>query len=126
MNKAILGIGSNYPDAYIRVEECCKRINDMVEFATFSSIYQTEAVGLKPAPPYHNCVALIETSISYDKLKALFKDMEIKTGRNAKDKEQGLVIIDIDIVTWNNEVLRPADMERSYMKIGLKELGINS
>lgn len=126
MNKAILGIGSNYPDAYIRVEECCKRIKDMVEFAAFSSIYQTEAVGVKPAPPYHNCVALVDTSISYDKLKALFKDMEIKAGRNAKDKEQGLVIIDIDIVTWNNEVLKPADMERSYMKIGLEELDINS
>lgn len=126
MNKAILGIGSNYPDAYIRVEECCKRINDMVEFATFSSIYQTEAVGVKPAPPYHNCIALIESSISYDKLKTLFKDMELKAGRNPQDKEKGLVVIDIDIVTWNNDVIKPTDMERSYMKIGLEELGINS
>lgn len=126
MNKAILGIGSNYPDSFNRVEQCCKEISFMVNKATFSSIYQTEAVCSKPAPSYHNCVALIETEIPYNDLKALFKEMEYKAGRNPQDKEKGLVVIDIDIVVWNDEILKPKDMEHSYMKIGLKELEFNS
>ena len=126
MNKIIVGIGSNTVDAKARVEECCRNISEISSEAIFSSIYETEAVGSLPQPNYHNCVGVIRTSTSFEELKHMFKDMERIAGRLPEHKTEGKVIIDIDIVVWNNEIIRPTDLTRSYMTIGMEELGISA
>lgn len=126
MNKAIIGIGSNTTDAKARVEECCRNISEISSEAIFSSIYETEAVGSLPQPNYHNCVGVLRTSQPFEELKQKFKDMEREAGRLPEHKTEGKVIIDIDIVVWNNEVIKPTDLTRTYMTIGMEELGITA
>lgn len=126
MNKTIIGIGSNTTDAKARVEECCRNISEISSEAIFSSIYETEAVGSLPQPNYHNCVGVIRTTTSFDELKQKFKDMEREAGRLPEHKAEGKVIIDIDVVVWNSEIIRPTDLARSYMTIGMEELGITA
>ena len=36
-------------------------------------------------------------------------------GRQPSHKAEGIVIIDIDLIQWNNEVLKPDDFKRDYM-----------
>jgi 2-amino-4-hydroxy-6-hydroxymethyldihydropteridine diphosphokinase len=43
-------------------------------------------------------------------------------GRCAEDKEQGIVRLDIDILVYDHEILKPADLERDYVQEGLKAL----
>lgn len=125
MNKAIIGIGSNVVDAKARVEECCRQLSEIAKESIFSSIYETEAVGTLPQPNYHNSVGVIHTLQSFDELKNKFKEMERKAGRLPEHKTEGKVIIDIDIVVWNNEVIKPTDLTRTYMTIGMEELNIS-
>lgn len=122
MNRAIIGIGSNIESAYSMVSECCKELEGVLHSARFSAIYKTKAVGSIPQPDYHNCVAIVESEESFEILKLRFKDMERKAGRSPQDKLEGKVIIDIDIVVWNGDVIKPADLTRSYMTIGLEQL----
>lgn len=126
MNKAIVGIGSNVVDARVRVEQCCKLLTSMVEEAKFSFVYETEAVGTLPQPNYHNCVGVISTTRPFEEMKQALKDMEREAGRLPEHKAEGKVIIDIDIVVWNNEVIKPTDLTRTYMTIGMEELGITA
>jgi 2-amino-4-hydroxy-6-hydroxymethyldihydropteridine diphosphokinase len=126
MNKAIIGIGSNTIDACVRVEQCCKLLTSMVEEAKFSSVYETEAVGSLPQPNYHNCVGVISTPRPFEDMKQALKDMEREAGRLPEHKAEGKVIIDIDIVVWNQEVIKPTDLARTYMTIGMEELGITA
>lgn len=126
MNKVIVGIGSNTVDAKARVEECCKFLSEIATESRFSSVYETEAVGTLPQPNYHNCVGVLCTSQPFEELKQKFKDMEREAGRLSEHKREGKVIIDIDIVVWNNEIIRPTDLARSYMTIGMEELGISA
>ena len=126
MNKAIVGIGSNTVDAKARVEECCRNLSKISSEAKFSSIYETEAVGSLPQPNYHNCVGVLRTSQPFEELKQKFKEMERKAGRLPEHKAEGKVIIDIDVVVWNSEIIRPTDLARSYMTIGMEELGISA
>ena len=126
MNKAIVGIGSNTTDAKARVEECCRNISEISSEAKFSSIYETEAVGSLPQPNYHNCVGVLRTSQPFEELKQKFKEMEREAGRLPEHKSEGKVIIDIDIVVWNNKVIKPTDLIRTYMTIGMEELGISA
>ena len=126
MNKAIIGIGSNTTDAKARVEECCRQLSYVATESRFSSIYETEAVGTIPQPNYHNCVGVLRTSQPFEELKQKFKEMEREAGRLPEHKTEGKVIIDIDIVVWNNEVIKPTDLTRTYMTIGMEELGITA
>ena len=52
--------------------------------------------------------------------------MEREVGRLPEHKAEGKVIIDIDIVVWNNEVIKPTDLTRTYMTIGMEELGVTA
>ena len=126
MNKAIVGIGSNIVDAKERVEECCRLLSEISIESRFSSVYETEAVGTIPQPTYHNCVGVLQTSQSFEELKQKFKEIEREAGRLPEHKAEGKVIIDIDIVVWNNEVIKPTDLTRSYMTIGMDELNISA
>ena len=126
MNKVIVGLGSNTVDAKARVEECCKLLSEIATESRFSSVYETEAVGSLPQPNYHNCVGVLCTSQPFEELKQKFKEMECEAGRLPEHKTEGKVIIDIDIVVWNNEVIKPTDLTRTYMTIGMEELGITA
>jgi len=44
------------------------------------------------------------------------KQTERAVGRSPKDKYLGKVIIDIDLIQYGNEILRPGDFERNYVQ----------
>ena len=43
-------------------------------------------------------------------------------GRLPTHKKEGKIIIDIDLLQWNGEILKPDDFKRDYMKQLLKEI----
>ena len=43
-------------------------------------------------------------------------------GRLPSHKEEGIIIIDIDLMQWNNEILKPEDFERHYIQPLLREM----
>lgn len=122
MNRAVIGIGSNLPDSEKIVLECCKKIREIVEESEFSSCYETVPVSTIPQPNYHNCVGVVETPKEYEAIRAVFKAMEVEAGRTKSDKQRGVVVLDIDIVKWNDEVVSPRDFLQDYVQIGLRQL----
>ena len=122
MNRAVIGIGSNLPDSEKIVLECCKKIREIVEDSEFSTCYETVPVSTIPQPNYHNCVGIITTPKAFDEIRAIFKSMEAEAGRTKSDKQRGVVILDIDIVKWNDEVVSPRDFLQEYVHIGLRQL----
>lgn len=75
-----------------------------------------------PQPPYLNCVCYIKTTLSYSELNEKLKLFEQQAGRTPADKAKGRVPLDVDIVVWDSEVVRPADWESGYFQHGLAEL----
>lgn len=122
MNRAVIGIGSNLPDSENIVLECCKKIREIVENSEFSTCYETVPVSTIPQPNYHNCVGIIATLKEFDDIRAIFKTMEAEAGRTKSDKQRGVVILDIDIVKWNDDVISPRDYLQDYVQIGLRQL----
>ena len=122
MTRAVIGIGSNLPDSEKIVLECCKKIREIVEDSEFSTCYETVPVSTIPQPNYHNCVGIITTPKAFDEIRAIFKSMEAEAGRTKSDKQRGVVILDIDIVKWNDEVVSPRDFLQDYVQIGLRQL----
>ncbi|MCD8288185.1 MAG: 2-amino-4-hydroxy-6-hydroxymethyldihydropteridine diphosphokinase [Porphyromonadaceae bacterium] len=125
LRQAIISIGSNVPDKEARVSTACTELKSHFPSFTVSSLYTIPAVGkCIGQPDYCNAVARFLTAEEYDSVKNFFKQMEIRFGRCLERGCQTLVALDIDIVVWEGQVLRPDDVTQEYMRIGLRQLGL--
>lgn len=69
-------------------------------------------------PNYLNTICMAQSDESLDRIQFLLKEMETMMGR-IKGSE---VVIDLDLVVWNGEILRPWDVSQTYYKDCLKSL----
>jgi 2-amino-4-hydroxy-6-hydroxymethyldihydropteridine diphosphokinase len=106
MNKAYLLIGGNMGDrkgflaaATIKIWEECGEITRQ------SSIYQTAAWGIEQQAPFLNQALKIETHLNADELLKTILSVEETLGRK-REVKYGPRIIDIDILLFNNEIIR--------------------
>ena len=122
MTKALLSLGANTHDKKERLSHTIEAIAQIANIKTQTPIYETPAEGSIATKPYANALVLIDTPAEYDELRATFKQWEVQAGRTPESKQQGLIPLDIDIVTWNERIIKERDMEFEYMKLGLKLL----
>jgi 2-amino-4-hydroxy-6-hydroxymethyldihydropteridine diphosphokinase len=50
------------------------------------------------------------------------KTIEKEAGREKEDKKREKVCLDIDLLVFDNRVLKPEDLKRDYILKGLEEL----
>ena len=75
-----------------------------------------------PRFPFSNQLAKFSTTLSPDSVRDLFKELERRSGRIPEDKAQGVVKLDIDLLVFDNKILKPEDMEREYIRRGMSVL----
>lgn len=123
MAKALISLGANTPDKKKRLDDAIVAIAQIAGIKAQTPIYETPAEGSTATLPYANALILIETEAEYDELRATFKQWEAQAGRTPESKAQGIIPLDVDIITWNDMVIKERDMEFNYMKKGLELLG---
>ena len=120
-NIVIIGIGSNLIDG---AELCIQRAISLIEkfgiVVKQSSIYSSKPFARPDSILlYHNSVIEVLTDLAYDDFLRRTKDIEYILGRYHHSDS---VAIDIDIVYWNMELLRPNEIKRDYFLIGYQQL----
>ena len=90
----------------------------------FSKEMVTEAIGSGFLSPFHNQVASFTTSLSAEEVRTILKGIEQSQGRLPEDKVQGVVKLDIDLLMYDEQVLKPKDMEREFVKEGMQSLDL--
>lgn len=88
----------------------------------FGEMMETEAIGSGFHSPFSNQLAKFSTTLSPDSVHDLFKELERQSGRVPEDKVLGVVKLDIDLLVFDNEVLKPEDMKREYIRKGMSVL----
>lgn len=121
MNTLTLSIGSNSRDREWQMKHGIEWLKHTLSNARVSSVYNTLAVNGRDAD-YLNAVISASTQLSLDDVTALMKQYEGVCGRTPASKLRGVIPIDIDIVLWNGEVIRPADFAQQYFQRGWQEL----
>ncbi len=122
-NKAIISIGSN-SDRSKNIKLTIEMIKKSYPEALFSTPDITDPIDLpEGTKPFLNLVGLLQTELSQTKFVEELKKIEKKVGRDKDDEEEGIIAIDIDLLEWNDEVLKPHDLMRPYVVEGLEELG---
>lgn len=114
MNKALISIGSNY-DREKNIILCRKLLNESFENILYSQTLITIPYGKVYKNDFLNQLAIIETNEGQEEINRKLKNIEKTVGRDHNDKTSGYVKIDVDLVIWNDHVLKEEDMKRSYV-----------
>lgn len=121
VSEIVVSLGSNFGDRSRNVKAAMQWLKTLSEHYECSLIYETPEIHGKGAP-YMNAVAAATTTLDYETLQHLMKNYERSCGRDEKHRVKGEVPIDIDIVVWNSEVVRPLDFSREFFKIGYAQI----
>lgn len=123
LHSCLLCLGSNF----YRTAHLAYARRDLKVFfpdIRFASEMETEAIGSRFLSPFSNQVASFETTLSSEEVRAILKQIERDLGRLPEEKSQGVVRIDIDLLMYDDSVLKPADLERDFVVEGLKSLSL--
>ena len=104
------------------MEEARKALKESFLTIRFGEETTTEAIGDKFLSPFSNQVAKLETSLTIEEIRNLLKKIEKDNGRLPEDKEQGIVKLDIDLLKFDDLILKPSDMEKDYVLEGISSL----
>lgn len=119
-NHVLISLGSNLDQGKEILQQTCGQIRQMHGKIVFSSVYRTPAYGNPSAPSYHNCIGYLRTPLSSPELQAFFKTLENQAGRIRTAGSP--VALDIDILQWNERILKPSDFHRNYVQQGVEEI----
>lgn len=71
---------------------------------------------------FTNQVARFSSSLSVSQIKSIFKEIEASVGRVPEDKGNEIVKLDIDLLVYDDLVLKEKDLQREYVIYGINEL----
>lgn len=107
LNHVYILAGSNHePEKNLRAG--IQLLGDYFNIVAVSPVYQTNAVGgTDDDPHYLNAAVYIETFVILDFLRRRLRQIETHAGRvrfDAEGNKSKIVILDLDILLFNNEV----------------------
>lgn len=120
-HEVILSIGSNCGDRQENVRNGLKWLSGMLSKFRCSLIYATPDCHGGPRK-YMNAVAIGLTPLSAQEIEGLCKQFEIGCGRNDFARAVGDVPMDIDLVIYNEEIIREKDFRSEFFIKGYEEL----
>lgn len=118
---AVFSIGSNCGDRYSQVEKGIHWLSSILSDFHCSHIYASPDChgGFRE---YINAVVKGSTSLSPEQLEKHCKQFEISNGRDSVARTAGDVPVDIDLVVYDNVILRPKDFACEFFKIGYESI----
>jgi 2-amino-4-hydroxy-6-hydroxymethyldihydropteridine diphosphokinase len=131
-HRAYIGIGSNLGDRRANTLESIKRVAELpnTRIVRASSLYESEPLG-DAKTWFVNSVIEVETDIMPDAMLKRLQAIEEDMGRKrVTGKRWGSRIIDLDILLWNQEVIKkktlkvphPEMHKRRFVLLPLAEL----
>lgn len=114
-HSCILCLGSN-SDRHTRMEAARKALAISFPDIRFGREMTTEAIGNTFLSPFSNQLALFKTTFSAEEVRSILKQIEKENGRMPEDKAQGIVNLDIDLLIYDNTILKPDDIEKEFIR----------
>ena len=121
MNSVIIGIGSNI-DAECNIRKMLDILKTNVEVVKVSAMLKTKPIGIEDQPDFMNGAVKIKTNLELDDLTKLLKSIEDKMGRDRTSPKFGPRNIDLDIATWNGEIVDKDYYTRDFLQKSVDEL----
>ena len=113
-HRVILCLGSN-KDAATNISRAQHLLQELLPGLQFTETLTTAPVGID-SPDFLNCLGWGETSLSYGQLLKKTKSLERQLGDRRTLREKNEVVLDVDILLFDNVKYHPDDWDRDYVK----------
>lgn len=121
INRIIMLLGSNR-NAEKNMKQAEAELQEYFPEIVFSDPVYSEPVGTNYTTPFLNRIAVAYTGDRPEEIIVCFKIIEQIIGRKPGDKLIGSIPIDIDLLQWNDQVLKKEDMKREFVIEGVRSL----
>lgn len=125
LNRIIVCMGSNRNPA-ANVECAGRLLCDYFISPRFSVPVYTEPIGAGLSGLFLNQIIIAYTADQPDEVIRVLKQIERQVGRTPQDKLHGDIPIDIDLLQWNDLILKPDDLRREYVISGICSLSVSA
>ncbi|MCP3875954.1 MAG: 2-amino-4-hydroxy-6-hydroxymethyldihydropteridine diphosphokinase [Desulfobacteraceae bacterium] len=114
-----LSIGSNVGNKIKNLKKAIKRLSkyDRVDVDGVSSFYKTEPQNFKDQEWFVNAALKIKTRLKPEDLLAILKSLENEMDKDGKPFRFGPRIIDLDIVYYDNLILKTKYLEIPHPRV---------
>lgn len=120
-NQIIIGVGTNI-EPQKHIDMVLKIFHEEFEVIQIASWLNTAPVGIIDQPHYVNGAILIATELDSIALKFKLIEIEDRCGRVRSGPKFGPRTMDLDILTWNLEVVDKDVYDRDFLQISIQEL----
>lgn len=122
MKKVIIAIGCNH-DHLTQMQHAKRLLSSTFEGVNTSEMLWTEPIGqLFAGNKFTNMLVSCHTHMTLDAVCALLKDFERQCGNTNTLRQQGIVMMDMDVLLYDTTVCHPDDWQRDYVKRLMPEL----
>lgn len=121
MHRCIICLGSN-DGGKEKLATALATLCSRFEVVKQGLVIRTSAEEDASAGTYFNQALIIETGAKAEELREVFKQIERENGRTPASKQMGIVPLDIDLLTYDETVLRPNDLQKKYVMEAMKSL----
>lgn len=121
MHKVLLSLGTN-THARFNLNRAKTFLKLTFENVQFTAVTESKPYGISCNSPFLNTLSYFRTNMNREELVLELKNIEKKMGRLPEHKPIGKIIIDIDLIKWNDEIVKPEDYKRSYIRDLLPEV----
>ena len=133
MSEALIALGGNVGDVRDTLREALAKLDRSpgIKLIRRSPSYLTPAWGVKEQPPFINCCAVIETTLSPHDLLKRVQEVERAFGRDrTNERRWGPRKLDIDIIAYDDVTMNDADLtlphpgvfERAFVLVPLADI----
>ena len=119
LHNVLIALGSNTGNRQGNLSEALVKCKDFIQTNRLSPVIETKPIG-HTNNPYLNQLFSGTTSLTLEKLLDNTKRIENEMGRDRSNR--GNVVIDIDIMLYDQQKLHITDWERDYIKQLLTQL----
>lgn len=119
----ILSLGTNSDDGMNILCQTEDILRSWIKIDSCTRKLKNPAIGMgEEANDFYNMLIKTRTSLPLHDIMLLAKRLEALMGNSHQLRSEGIVLMDMDIIRWDDTILKPKDTDREYYKILIEEL----
>lgn len=122
MHEIIIALGSNTDDAHAIIDKAISALNDVMVNIQPTRILDNESVDFIKECIFSNALVKGKCALELEEINNKLKEIETKFGRTKADDVKGNIVLDLDLLKYDDTILHERDWKKGYINVLLEEL----
>ncbi|MBO5467538.1 MAG: 2-amino-4-hydroxy-6-hydroxymethyldihydropteridine diphosphokinase [Prevotella sp.] len=122
MHEIIIALGSNTDNSHCIINKAINALNVAMVDIQPTRILDNESVDFIKECIFSNALVKGKCALELEEISNKLKEIETKFGRTKTDDAKGNIVLDLDLLKYDNIILHERDWKKGYINVLLEEL----